>query len=87
MTATPLATEMPGATGLEVTRLRLGAQAIGGRGWEHGWGPQGDVESIAAIRHALDQAINWIERPDHDPILSAAELTDQDAAELEGGAR
>lgn len=76
MTATPLATKRLGATGLEVTRLRAGARAIGGGGWEHGWGPQ-DVFTKAS----------QLEGPDHDPILSAAELTDQDAAEFERSAR
>jgi aryl-alcohol dehydrogenase-like predicted oxidoreductase len=61
MTATRLATNTLGATGLEVTRVGLGAWAIGGGGWEHGWGPQDDEESIAAIRYALDQGINWID--------------------------
>jgi aryl-alcohol dehydrogenase-like predicted oxidoreductase len=61
MTATRLATNRLGATGLEVTRVGLGAWAIGGGGWEHGWGPQDDDESIAAIRYALDQGINWID--------------------------
>jgi aryl-alcohol dehydrogenase-like predicted oxidoreductase len=61
MTATRLATNRLGATGLEITRVGLGAWAIGGGGWEHGWGPQDDDESIAAIRYALDQGINWID--------------------------
>jgi aryl-alcohol dehydrogenase-like predicted oxidoreductase len=61
MTATRLATNRLGATGLEVTRVGLGAWAIGGGGWEHGWGPQDDDQSIAAIRYALDQGINWID--------------------------
>src|SRR5256885_4864337 len=61
MTATRLATNTLGATGLEVTRVGLGAWAIGGGGWEHGWGPQDDEESIAAIRYALNQGINWID--------------------------
>jgi aryl-alcohol dehydrogenase-like predicted oxidoreductase len=61
MTVTRLATNRLGATGLEVTRVGFGAWAIGGGGWEHGWGPQDDDESIAAIRYALDQGINWID--------------------------
>jgi aryl-alcohol dehydrogenase-like predicted oxidoreductase len=61
MTATRLATNRLGTTGLEITRVGLGAWAIGGGGWEHGWGPQNDDESIAAIRYALDRGINWID--------------------------
>jgi aryl-alcohol dehydrogenase-like predicted oxidoreductase len=50
-----------GQTGLEITRVGFGAWAIGGGGWEFGWGPQDDDESIAAIHHALEQGINWID--------------------------
>jgi aryl-alcohol dehydrogenase-like predicted oxidoreductase len=61
MKTTQLTTTQLGATGLEITRVGLGAWAIGGGGWEHGWGPQEDDESIAAIHHALDRGINWID--------------------------
>ena len=56
-----LKTTQLGDTGLEITRVGLGAWAIGGGGWEFGWGPQEDDQSIAAIRHALDRGINWID--------------------------
>ena len=56
----PATTEL-GSTGLEITRLGFGAWAIGGGGWEFGWGPQDDEESIAAIHHALELGINWID--------------------------
>jgi aryl-alcohol dehydrogenase-like predicted oxidoreductase len=58
---TAMKTTKLGQTGLEVTRLGFGAWAIGGGNWEFGWGPQDDDESIAAIHHALDQGINWID--------------------------
>jgi hypothetical protein len=29
--------------------------------WAYGWGRQDDQDSIAAIHHALDQGINWID--------------------------
>jgi aryl-alcohol dehydrogenase-like predicted oxidoreductase len=50
-----------GGTGLEITRVGFGAWAIGGGGWEFGWGPQTDDESVAAIHHALDLGVNWID--------------------------
>jgi aryl-alcohol dehydrogenase-like predicted oxidoreductase len=50
-----------GSTGLEITRIGFGAWALGGGDWEFGWGPQQDEESIAAIHHALEQGINWID--------------------------
>jgi aryl-alcohol dehydrogenase-like predicted oxidoreductase len=61
MYQTSLRTTQLGETGLEITRLGVGAWAIGGGGWEFGWGPQDDEESIAAIRRALDLGINWID--------------------------
>src|SRR5215210_5553732 len=61
MQKTQLRTVPLGKTGLEITALGFGAWAIGGGGWEFGWGPQEDDESIAAIHHALDQGINWID--------------------------
>jgi aryl-alcohol dehydrogenase-like predicted oxidoreductase len=50
-----------GQTGLEITRVGFGAWALGGGDWEHGWGPQDDDQSIAAIHRALEQGINWID--------------------------
>ena len=61
MEKTQLATTELGPTGLEITRIGFGAWAIGGGGWEFGWGPQDDDESIAAIHHALELGINWID--------------------------
>jgi aryl-alcohol dehydrogenase-like predicted oxidoreductase len=34
---------------------------MGGGGWPFAWGPQDDSESIAAIHHAVDRGINWID--------------------------
>jgi aryl-alcohol dehydrogenase-like predicted oxidoreductase len=61
MQKTQLKTAQLGATGLEITRVGFGAWAIGGGGWEFGWGPQEDEESVAAIRHALERGVNWID--------------------------
>src|SRR5438552_1233754 len=47
-------------TDMEITRVGFGAWAVGGS-WEYGWGPQSDEESINAIRHAVDQGVNWID--------------------------
>jgi len=56
-----LTTAQLGQTGMEITRVGFGAWAIGGGGWEFGWGPQQDEESIAAIQHAIDEGVNWID--------------------------
>jgi aryl-alcohol dehydrogenase-like predicted oxidoreductase len=61
MYKTQLKTTELGNTGLEITRVGFGAWALGGGDWEHGWGPQDDDESIAAIHRALEQGINWID--------------------------
>jgi aryl-alcohol dehydrogenase-like predicted oxidoreductase len=50
-----------GSSDLKITSIGVGAWAIGGGGWEFGWGPQDDRESIAAIQEALYQGINWID--------------------------
>jgi aryl-alcohol dehydrogenase-like predicted oxidoreductase len=61
MEKTELTTTQLGATGLEITRVGFGAWALGGGGWEFGWGPQDDDESIAAIHRALELGVNWID--------------------------
>lgn len=61
MQQTQLRTAQLGATGLEITRVGFGAWALGGGGWEFGWGPQDDEASIAAIHRALELGVNWID--------------------------
>ncbi len=56
-----LPTRQLGTGGLEITTVGFGAWAAGGGGWAFGWGPQDDVESIAAIRHAVTKGVSWID--------------------------
>ncbi|MFZ2058845.1 MAG: aldo/keto reductase [Acidimicrobiales bacterium] len=56
-----LATTGLGGTGLEITRVGLGAWAIGGTGYEFAWGEQDDDQSLAAIERALELGVNWID--------------------------
>ena len=58
---TPLPTRPLGTSGMAITRVGVGAWAMGGGGWSFGWGPQDDDASIAAMRHALALGINWID--------------------------
>jgi len=58
---TALHTTQLGRTDLEITRVGFGAWAVGGGGWEFGWGPQADDQSIAAIHRALELGVNWID--------------------------
>ena len=50
-----------GKSGLALTRVGLGTWAIGGSGWQFGWGSQDDRDSIATVHEALDLGINWID--------------------------
>ena len=50
-----------GTTGMRITRVGFGAWAIGGGGWTFAWGNQDDADSIAAIRHAVERRVNWID--------------------------
>jgi len=61
MAQEPLKTKQLGSTGLEITRVGLGAWAIGGGGFEWSWGTQEDEQSIAAIHRALELGVNWID--------------------------
>jgi aryl-alcohol dehydrogenase-like predicted oxidoreductase len=56
-----LNTAQLGNTGLEISRVGFGAWAIGGGGYDWGWGSQDDEDSIAAIHHALELGVNWID--------------------------
>jgi aryl-alcohol dehydrogenase-like predicted oxidoreductase len=50
-----------GSTGMEITRVGFGAWAVGGGGFEWSWGAQEDEDSVAAIHHALELGVNWID--------------------------
>ena len=54
-------TRQLGNTDMQITPIGFGSWAAGGGGYQFGWGPQDDEQSIAAINHALDLGINWID--------------------------
>lgn len=54
-------TRQLGKTDIHITPIGFGAWAIGGGDWEGGWGAQEDQDSIAAIKHALNLGVNWID--------------------------
>jgi aryl-alcohol dehydrogenase-like predicted oxidoreductase len=58
---TKLPTRQLGTTDMNITLVGFGAWAVGGGGWAYGWGPQDDNESMAAINHALELGVNWID--------------------------
>jgi aryl-alcohol dehydrogenase-like predicted oxidoreductase len=56
-----LPTRALGTTGMAITRVGFGAWAIGGGGWSFAWGAQDDDASMAAMRHAIERGVNWID--------------------------
>jgi aryl-alcohol dehydrogenase-like predicted oxidoreductase len=46
---------------MTITPVGFGAWAIGGAGYDFGWGPQQDADSIAAIHRSLELGVNWID--------------------------
>ena len=56
-----LPTRPLGTSGLEITTVGFGAWAAGGGGWAFSWGPQDDEASLAAMRHAVELGVNWID--------------------------
>lgn len=59
--STAIATRPLGRTGMQITRVGLGAWAIGGPDWAAGWGAQDVEESVLTIRRAVDRGVNWID--------------------------
>jgi aryl-alcohol dehydrogenase-like predicted oxidoreductase len=76
-----------GSSGLEITVVGLGAWAIGGGGWAFGWGPQDDAASLAAMRHAIDMGINWIDTAAAYGLGHSEELVGRFLRELPSGDR
>jgi aryl-alcohol dehydrogenase-like predicted oxidoreductase len=56
-----MTTKQLGNSDLFITPVGFGAWAIGGSGWEFGWGDQDDKQSVAAIHRALELGVNWID--------------------------
>ncbi len=50
-----------GRSDLRITRVGIGAWAMGGGKWEFGWGPQDDKDSLEAIHAGIDAGLNWID--------------------------
>ena len=50
-----------GNSDLNITGVGFGAWAIGGGGWEFGWGKQEVSDSVAAIKRSLELGVNWID--------------------------
>ena len=70
-----------GNSDMDITRIGIGAWAMGGGGWAFSWGPQDDDASIAAIHAALDAGVNWI---DTAPVYGLGHSEEVVARALEG---
>jgi aryl-alcohol dehydrogenase-like predicted oxidoreductase len=82
-----LTTVQLGGTGLELTRVGFGAWALGGGNYEWGWGEQDDDRSIAAIHHALELGVNWIDTAAHYGFGHSEEVVGRALAGLGEGER
>ena len=77
-----LPTNPLGETGMAISRVGIGAWALGGAGWVDTWGAQDDTESIAAIRHAVDNGVNWIDTAPIYGLGHAEEVVGRAALEI-----
>jgi aryl-alcohol dehydrogenase-like predicted oxidoreductase len=76
-----------GGTGLKISVVGLGAWAIGGGGWQGGWGPQDDADSVAAIHRAVESGVNWIDTAAAYGLGRAEEVVGRAVAALPAGDR
>src|SRR5258706_12944694 len=52
-----------GNSNMDITPVGFGAWALGGGGWQFGWGPQDDNDSISPFHRSLELGVNWIDTP------------------------
>jgi len=74
-----------GSRGPEISVVGVGAWAMGGP-WQFGWGPQDDDESIAALHHAFDAGVNWVDTAAVYGLGHSEEVVGQVLRELGGEA-
>lgn len=84
---TSLPTRRLGRSGAEITRVGFGSWAIGGAGWASAWGAQDDGAAVAAMRHAVERGINWIDTAAIYGVGHSEELVGRLLRELPDGAR
>jgi aryl-alcohol dehydrogenase-like predicted oxidoreductase len=74
-----------GNSDMHITAVGFGAWAIGGAGYDFGWGPQVDADSIAAIHRALELGANWIDTAAVYGIGHSEEVVARALKEWKGG--
>jgi aryl-alcohol dehydrogenase-like predicted oxidoreductase len=50
-----------GRSVLEISRTGFGAWSIGGSGWDYSGGSERDATSVAAMVHAFESGVNWVD--------------------------
>ncbi|WP_433679437.1 aldo/keto reductase [Nocardia sp. CA-119907] len=71
-----------GDTGMNITPLGFGTWVIAGSGWQYSWGATDDADSIAAIRHAIDSGLNWLDTAPAYGLGHAEELVGRALADM-----
>jgi aryl-alcohol dehydrogenase-like predicted oxidoreductase len=79
-----MTTKQLGNSDLFITPVGYGSWAIGGPGWQFGWGRQNDADSIAAIHRALELGVNWIDTAAVYGLGHSEEVVTQALATWEG---
>ena len=82
-----LPTRRLGRSGPAITRVGFGSWAIGGAGWASSWGAQDDGAAIAAMRHAIERGVNWIDTAAIYGVGHSEELVGRLLRELPDGER
>jgi aryl-alcohol dehydrogenase-like predicted oxidoreductase len=73
-----------GRDGPEISVVGVGAWAMGGP-WQFGWGPQDDEQSMAALHHAFDSGIGWVDTAAVYGLGHSEEVVGQVLRERAGG--
>jgi len=73
-----------GNSDIHITPVGFGAWALGGGGWQFGWGPQDDNDSIAAIHRSLELGVNWIDTSAVYGLGHSEEVVDRAAKQWHG---
>ncbi|MCX4097009.1 aldo/keto reductase [Nocardia sp. alder85J] len=76
-----------GVTGMDLAALGFGTWVLAGAGWQYSWGATDDDDSVAAIRHAVDRGLNWIDTAPAYGLGHAESLVGRALSELPEGER
>ena len=76
-----------GRSGPSITRVGFGSWAIGGAGWPNAWGAQDDGAAVAAMRHAVERGVDWIDTAAIYGLGHSEELVGRLLRELPAGDR